>query len=101
MRVHLFTGGRQHIASACAGVIAESHVEHYVEFKRRLQELVHSDEQFRNGTLLELQERQGFGFAVKAALELVETKFVIVVQVINPSKNGETKTSSHNQIDFI
>jgi len=56
-------------------------VRHYVEYKRRLGALCAAGEgSFANSELLELDERQGFGFAVKAALPLVRTPLVLVIQ---------------------
>ena len=53
----------------------------YVEYKQRLQELVRKPSfEFPRAELLELQQHHGFGFAVHAALQLVTTPLVCVVQ---------------------
>jgi len=59
-----------------AGVLDLDSAQRYEDYKRQLR-LREVSNEFR---LLELRERHGFGFAVRAALERVETPYVMVMQ---------------------
>ena len=52
----------------------------YLEYKRRLHERVRNDAYGPRAEVLELSEHHGFGFAVCAALRLVTTRLVCIVQ---------------------
>ena len=68
-----------------AGQVSEEALGLYSEYMEDLQDRVSlaatdPTDAFFNSELLRLDERQGFGFAVKCALKSVKTRFVIVVQ---------------------
>ena len=64
-----------------SGYVNDEQKENYVEFKRRVREgCMRGDEGFTNATMLEMGERVGYGFALKAALQEVKTKYVCVIQ---------------------
>ena len=60
------------------GRITQDAVGAYQQYLRKLETL--SSAEFVNTELLLLETRHGFSFAVRRALELVETRFVLVVQ---------------------
>ena len=62
------------------GQIAPAHVALYEEYIAGIRDLCTSDLAFRNAEALVLEERHGFGFAVKRALERVVTPCVMVLQ---------------------
>ncbi|CAM9438793.1 unnamed protein product [Heterosigma akashiwo] len=61
------------------GVISDEMIPRYEQYIENVEQWVKSDPRF-NAELLVLEERHGFGFAVKRALEQVNTKYVMVVQ---------------------
>ena len=64
-----------------SGHVNEASWTSYVEYKQRLHERVRSDGfGFHRAEVLELEEHHGFGFAVCAALQLVSSRLVCVVQ---------------------
>jgi hypothetical protein len=76
--------GRKGRQSYRQGVITEAHVPMYQEYKNALQRLIDgadSSSPFQNTRLLELASHHGFGFGVRAALQHVQTSYVMVVQV--------------------
>eukprot|EP00123_Amoebidium_parasiticum_P005069 comp16315_c0_seq1/m.14103 comp16315_c0_seq1/g.14103 ORF comp16315_c0_seq1/g.14103 comp16315_c0_seq1/m.14103 type:complete len:287 (-) comp16315_c0_seq1:294-1154(-) len=64
-----------------SGIITQEGIEKYGQFIERLRQLSETKESCLYGaTIHALEERNGFGFAVKQALELVTTPYVKVVQ---------------------
>ena len=66
-----------------SGKVTHSHAEAYDEYKARLRDLVAAGDPhrgFANSQLLCLGKRHGFAFAIREALRLVKTTFVLVVQ---------------------
>jgi len=59
------------------GIVDKKSQDNYQEYKKRLPALAAKSE---NMEVLELAERNGFGFAVKEALKHVQTPFVFVTQ---------------------
>eukprot|EP00960_Hanusia_phi_P071623 767594-Hanusia_phi.AAC.12 len=63
------------------GRVDEVRLKNYEEYKSNIKKLSElSEGPWQNSKIMELQEHQGFGFAVKAALEMVDTEYVCVVQ---------------------
>mmetsp|Transcript_21293 Transcript_21293/g.44344 ORF Transcript_21293/g.44344 Transcript_21293/m.44344 type:complete len:395 (-) Transcript_21293:18-1202(-) len=68
-----------------SGIVDDDQEANYNQYKSRLKERCdtdHSDPSllFFNTEILELPTRHGYGFALKAALQRVTTKYVIVIQ---------------------
>ena len=68
-----------------SGIVDAVQRSNYEEFKARLRSRVAGaggdpSSPFRNCEVLELPSRHGYGYALKAACESVETKYVCVVQ---------------------
>ena len=68
-----------------SGIVSADQAENYGLYKRRIREAIERDAgvvgaPFFNTTILELQERQGYGFALRAAVAAVDTKYVCVIQ---------------------
>jgi hypothetical protein len=66
------------------GIVNSVQLDNYIDFKAALRSLcakAPSDSPFSNTELVELEERQGYGFALRHSLrECVKTPFVIVIQ---------------------
>lgn len=66
------------------GIVTDIQAENYIEFKRALREVcanASSSSPFHNTVVEELEERQGYGFALKHALHnCVTTPYVCVIQ---------------------
>lgn len=66
-----------------AGQVTQEALENYQQYVKALKDRVagaHGDDAFSNSTVVALDERQGFGFAVKLGLSSIATRFVMVVQ---------------------
>lgn len=63
--------------------------EEYIEALRERVEHAPADDCFHNTEVLVLDERQGFGFAVKEGLKAVQTRFTMVVQHDRNFKDAE------------
>jgi len=69
-------------AAMRSGYVNDRQRDNYNEFKAKLKEKVAANEGgFGNTEVLEMEERVGYGFALKAAVERVTTEFVCVIQV--------------------
>jgi len=71
-------------AAMRSGYVNDEQEVNYNNFKLNLRRRVENAEKatdaFGNTEILELDSRQGYGFALKAALQHVDTKYVIVIQ---------------------
>ena len=62
------------------GRISSDMSDNYQEYISRVRLLIESHPAFENTSCLVLEERHGFGFAVKAALSMVTTPYVLILQ---------------------
>jgi hypothetical protein len=62
------------------GRITDGDVEAYQQYVQNLRGLIETDTAFVNAKLIQLEKRHGFAFAVRRALDVVTTRFVMVVQ---------------------
>jgi len=67
-------------ASCRSGIISNSMIPLYEQYIENIRILIQSQDKYSNSHMLILEERHGFGYAVKKGLELVDTEFVMVVQ---------------------
>jgi len=85
---HTDSTSRKHSGTKAAmrsGFVDDEQRENYIKFKANLADRVKSastapEDDFYNTTILELQSRHGYGFALKEAVKTVETQFVCVIQ---------------------
>jgi len=64
-----------------SGEITSEWVDAYIEYKKNLQVLTENKESIFSGAkLLELEERNGFGYAMREGMAHITTPYVIVVQ---------------------
>eukprot|EP00300_Choanocystis_sp_HF-7_P024345 c2576_g1_i1.p1 GENE.c2576_g1_i1~~c2576_g1_i1.p1 ORF type:complete len:333 (+),score=67.10 c2576_g1_i1:27-1001(+) len=71
------------------GKVTSDKAADYDEYKRRLRELSAQDQGWLAGAeIVELKERMGFSFALKAGIEHVNTPYVMVVQHDRVFKQG-------------
>jgi hypothetical protein len=93
------------------GIVDGSQSDNYVEFKkalRRLCEFAAEETPFFNATVVELETRHGYGFALRHALqECVSTPYVIVIQhdrtFMRPTPIHDTVRAmwSHANIKYV
>ena len=62
------------------GRVTEDAVGAYQQYLRNLGSLIGTDPAFVHAELMLLEKRHGFSFAIRRALEVVDTRFVLVVQ---------------------
>lgn len=93
------------------GIVDENQFDNYVEFKKNLRYLCQDalpDSPFFRSSVEELDERQGYGFALRHGLrELVKTPYVIVIQhdrtFMRPTPIVETVRAMwrHSNIKYV
>lgn len=68
------------------GIVDSDQADNYIDFKRALRDLIAAENDreqksvFHNTEVIELDERHGYGFALKRALQIVSTPYVCVIQ---------------------
>ncbi len=76
--------GRKHQGEKAAmrsGYVTNDQAANYDQFKVNLRAKIEGGEAgFTNAEMLELESRHGYGFALKEALKLVQTDYVMVIQ---------------------
>lgn len=93
------------------GIVTDNQAENYIQFKAALRELcanASSDSPLYNTVVEELEERQGYGFALRHALyNCVKTPYVCVIQhdrtFMRPTPMAETMRAMwhHRHIKYV